>query len=52
MTDESLLSQNERAAGVQGGCLPYALAAVAVTIVLAVPATLILVLRWLIGGAP
>lgn len=49
---EPLLAHNERAAGVRGGCLPYALAAVAVTIVLAVPALLIFVLRWLIGGAP
>ena len=51
MTDESLLAHNERAAGMRGGCLPYALATVAVTLVLAVPALLILVLRWLIGGA-
>ena len=50
MKGEGLRAANMRAAGMRGGCLPVAVAAAAVCVLLALPGILMAVLGWMAGG--
>ena len=47
----ALHDENARAAGMRGGCLPVAVAAAVVCVLLALPGILMAVLGWMAGGA-
>ena len=46
----ALHDENARAAGMRGGCLPVAVAAAVVCVLLALPGILMAVLGWMAGG--